>query len=62
MIEIAVQVNGKVRDTIQIPIDADQKVVEEMAFKSQKVLSFTDGKKIVKVIYVKGRICNIVVK
>lgn len=61
-IEIAVQVNGKLRDSIQVPADADQVLVEKAAFESLKVKSFTDGKQILKKIYVAGRLLNIVVK
>ncbi len=59
---IGVQINGKLRDEIEIPADCDQKTAEEIAFKSEKVLKHTDGKNIVKIIFVKGRIFNIVVK
>ncbi len=62
MIEIAVQVNGKLRDSVMVPADAEQDVVEAAAFESQKVLNFTENKQIIKKIYVKGRILNIVVK
>lgn len=62
LIEIAVQVNGKLRDTVQVPPDADQETVEAEAFTSDKVKSFTDGKNIIKKIYVPGRIFNIVAK
>ncbi len=61
-IEIAVQVNGKLRDSIQVPADADQGLVEKAAFESPKVKSFVDGKQILKKIYVAGRLLNIVVK
>ncbi|UCD64215.1 MAG: leucine--tRNA ligase [Candidatus Zixiibacteriota bacterium] len=61
-IEVAVQVNGKLRDSVTVAADADQKAVEEAAFESQKVLKFTQGKQIVKKIYVRGRILNIVAK
>ncbi|MBD3333328.1 class I tRNA ligase family protein, partial [candidate division GN15 bacterium] len=62
LIEIAVQVNGKLRDTVKVPPDADQETVEAEAFASDKVKSFTDGKGIIKKIYVPGRIFNIVAK
>ena len=62
LIKVAVQVNGKLRDTVTVPADADQAVVEAAAFESDKVKSFTDDKQIVKKIFVKGRILNIVVK
>ena len=61
-IEVAVQVNGKLRASVTVPADADQETVEKAAFESQKVRNFTDDKQIVKKIYVKGRILNIVVK
>ncbi len=61
-IEIAVQVNGKLRDSVQVPVDADQSQVEQEAGKSARVSSFLEGKTVVKKIYVPGRILNIVVK
>ncbi len=61
-IEIAVQVNGKLRDSIRVPVDATQETVEELAFQSKKVQAHLEGKNIVKKIYVKGRILNIVAK
>lgn len=60
--EIAVQVNGKVRDTIKIRTDASTEELEEKAFASEIIKKWTDGKEIVKVITVPGRIVNIVVK
>lgn len=61
-IEVAVQVNGKLRDTVTVPAESDQTVVEDKAFQSEKVLKFTEGKEVIKKIFVKGRILNIVVK
>ena len=62
MIEIAVQINGKLRDSIKVPADSDQAVIEKTAFESEKVGAHTAGKEIVKKIYVPGRLLNIVVK
>ena len=59
-IKIAVQVNGKLRDTIEIEIDSDEESVKEMAQNSENVKKFTDGKTIKKIIYVKNKIVNIV--
>ena len=59
-IKIAVQVNGKLRDTIEIHIDSDEESVKEMAQNSENVKKFTDGKTIKKIIYVKNKIVNIV--
>lgn len=62
VIEMAVQINGKVRSTISIPKDADQAAAHELAFNDDKVKQFTDGKTVVKEIFVPGKIYNIVVK
>ncbi len=61
-VNIAVQVNGKVRATINISKDEDEDSVLEKALKEENVKKFTDDKDIIKKIYVKGRIVNIVVK
>lgn len=60
--EIAVQVNGKVRATIEISIDDDEQVIKEKALESENVIKHTEGKEIVKIIVVKGKIVNIVVR
>jgi leucyl-tRNA synthetase len=61
-IEIAVQINGKLRDTVEVPADADESAIEEAAFASDKVRKYTEDKQILKKIYVKGRLLNIVIK
>lgn len=61
-IEVAVQVNGKIKSKINIPAEAGQDEVLEIAKKDGSVASAIDGKNIVKEIYVKGRLVNIVVK
>ena len=60
--EIAVQVNGKVRATITINIDEDEESIKEKALNAENVKNHTVGKEIVKVIIIKGKIVNIVVK
>ena len=60
--EIAVQVNGKVRATIMISVDDSEDVIKEKALNAENVKRHTDGKDIVKVIVIKGKIVNIVVK
>ena len=60
--EIAVQVNGKVRATITISVDEDEESIKEKAMQPENVKRFIDGKEIVKVIVIKGKIVNIVVK
>ena len=61
-LEIGVQVNGKVRDTIKINVDEDKESVEKKALASDKSKKYTEGKTVVKVIVVPNRIVNIVVK
>lgn len=62
VIEMAVQINGKVRGLISIPVDADAAAARALALEDEKIKLFTDGKTIVKEIYVPGKIFNIVVK
>jgi len=61
-VNIAVQVNGKLRATIPAPINSEQDVVKPLVFADEKVIKFTEGKTIVKEIFVKNKIYNIVVK
>jgi leucyl-tRNA synthetase len=60
--EIAVQVNGKVRGTITISIEDDEQSIKERAMECENVQKHIEGKEIVKVIVIKGKIVNIVVK
>ena len=60
--EIAVQVNGKVRATIKINVNEDEESIKEKALSTENVKNHTDGKEIVKIIVIKGKIVNIVVK
>ena len=61
-IEIAVQVNGKVKATIEIGVNDDNETVLAKANDNKYVKAAVEGKTVVKEIYVKGRIVNIVVK
>ena len=61
-IEIAVQVNGKLRASVAVPVGCDQATAEEAAFADSKVQSHTAGKTVLKKIFVPGRLLNIVVK
>lgn len=60
--EIAVQVNGKVRGTIEINIEDDENSIKEKALDNENVNKHIEGKEIVKIIVIKGKIVNIVVK
>ena len=59
---IVVQVNGKVRGKVTVAADADEETVKTIAFADENVKKFTDGQQIVKVIYVVGKLLNVVVK
>ena len=59
---IAVQVNGKVRGEITISVSEDEEIVKEKALECENVKRHLEGKTIVKVIVIKGKIVNIVVK
>jgi len=59
-IDIVVQVNGKLRDKISVDADADEESIKSFCMESEKVKSFIAGNEIKKVIYVKGRLVNIV--
>jgi len=60
-IELVVQVNGKLRATIQVPANADKDSIEKIALDSDNVQAHIEGKDIRKVIVVPGRLVNLVV-
>jgi leucyl-tRNA synthetase len=62
MIELPVQVDGKVRSKITVPADADQAAVLQAAKRDPKVVDIIAGKSIVKEIVIPGRLVNLVVK
>ena len=62
VIEIAVQINGKLKGRITIPADADEKTALDAAKSDEKVANELNGKTVIKEIYVKGKIVNIVVR
>ena len=59
---IAVQVNGKVRATIKIALNENEESIKEKALNEPTVLKYTEGHEIIKVIVIKNKIVNIVVK
>ena len=61
-VQMAVQVNGKVRANIVVPVDADNDAVTAAAQADPKVRKFTDGMALVKTIVVPGRLVNLIVK
>ena len=62
VIELPIQVNGKLRATVEINREASEDEVYEKAVKDDVVAKYLEGKNVVKKIYVKGRIFNIIVK
>ncbi|NCU28991.1 leucine--tRNA ligase [Candidatus Saccharibacteria bacterium] len=58
---IIVQVNGKLRAKLELPVDVDQQTVESEALADVNVQKFLDNKKPTKVVYIPGRLVNIVV-
>jgi leucyl-tRNA synthetase len=61
-ITLVVQVNGKLRDRIAVPVSITEAEAKEKALESPKVKNHVEGKKIIKTIYVPGRLVNVVVK
>ncbi|MBU2492088.1 MAG: leucine--tRNA ligase [Bacteroidetes bacterium] len=61
-VTIAVQVAGKMRAKIDVPFDCGEELVKKIAHENENVLRHVEGKNIVKEIYVKNKILNIVVK
>ena len=60
--EMAVQVGGKLKGTITVPVDSDQESVVEAAKANEKVAKAIAGMQIVKVIHVKNKLVNLIVK
>jgi leucyl-tRNA synthetase len=60
-VTIAVQVNGRLRATVEVPKDAAQAYVESTAFSDGNVKRFIEGQSVRKVIYVPNKIINIIV-
>ena len=59
---IAVQISGKLRATIQVPMNSDEAAVKDVVYADERVTRWTDGKTVVKEIFVKNKIFNVVVK
>ncbi len=61
-VTVAIQINGKVRDQIEIDRSASEETVKQMALQQEKVVRNIEGKQVVKIIYVKEKLLSIVVK
>ncbi len=62
MIELPVQVNGKLRDKVSVAPGLPQEEIEAIVMAQPKVIANLEGKQVVKVIHVGGRLVNIVVR
>lgn len=60
--EIVIQVNGKVRDKVILPMDVSKEDMEKQALGRKKIKNMTEGKEIVKIITIPKKLINIVVK
>ena len=61
-VEMAVQVQGKLRGTVTVPVDSDQDTVVAAARANERVAKAMEGMQIIKVIYVKNKLVNLIVK
>ncbi len=61
-VTVAIQVNGKMKATVQLPKDATQEIAEQKVLELEQIKAMLSDKQIVKKIYVPGRIFNVVVK
>ena len=61
-IEVVVQINGKVKEKMDVPANLNKAELEKLAMENEKVQTLTSGKNVVKVIAVPGKLVNIVVK
>ena len=61
-VEIVAQINGKVKDKIMIPANISKEEMERVALENEKIVALIEGKQVVKVICVPGKLVNIVVK
>jgi leucyl-tRNA synthetase len=61
VIEVVVQVSGKLRGRVVIPADADENIARDAALADANVQKFVEGKPLRKVVYVRGKLVNLVV-
>ena len=61
-ITLVIQVNGKVRDKLEVPVGIEESEAQQLALASPRVQSFVSGKSVAKTVYVPGRLVNVVVR
>ena len=59
---MVVQINGKVRERLELPADVTEEQAFEAAFASDRVKAYIDGVEIVRRIYVPGKLVNLVIR
>ncbi len=60
-ITLVIQINGKLRDQIKAPADISEEDAKKLALESEKIKKWIDGKEVRKIIFIKGRLVNVVV-
>lgn len=61
-VKIAVQINGKTRDIVSVDKDIKEENLKEIVLKNSKAKKYLDNKKIIKIIFVKNKIINYIIK
>ena len=61
-ITVVTQINGKLKDKLEVDADISKEELEKLALSSEKIKSLLEGKQVVKVIVVPNKLVNIVVK
>ena len=61
-VQVVLQINGKLKDKLMLPNNSEKEVVEEAARDSERFTEATEGREVIKVIYVPNKIINFVVK
>ncbi|MCK4539914.1 leucine--tRNA ligase [Candidatus Parcubacteria bacterium] len=61
-IQLVVQINGKLRDTIEVGADISEDDAKKIVLESEKIKKWVENKNIIKIIFVKGRLVNVVVR
>jgi leucyl-tRNA synthetase len=61
-VTLVIQINGKVREKLVVPVDISEDDAKKSAFADEKIKGYIEGKQILKTIYVPGKLLNIVVK
>ena len=61
-INLVIQINGKVRDMVEVLADIREDEAKKIALESEKIKKWLEGKEVIKIIFVKGKLVNIVIK